>query len=118
MKDLLLDASGDLVISNFDFVLTDGLQGLAQRVKQKILCFKGEWFFDENIGTEYIDAISSKDTDSFVAILVESIREVEGVKDVVSFDVKIDSTTRELQVSFEVSNNLGEIIGDTVTSNI
>lgn len=114
-KDILLGADHDLVIENFDLVLTDDTQGLRQRVKQKLLCFKGEWFFDENIGTEYFDAISDKNTENLVSILTDSIREVRGVKEVTSFDVKLEPIKRTLEISFEVSNDLDETISDTIT---
>lgn len=115
MKDLLLGADHDLIIENFDLALTDDIQSLRQRIKQKLLCFKGEWFLDENIGTEYFDAISDKNTENLVSILVNSIREVRGVKEVISFDVKVEPIKRTLEISFEVSNNLDETINDTIT---
>ncbi len=118
MKDFLLDAGHDLVLKNFDLVLTNDIEGLRQRVKQKLLFIKGEWFFNENLGTEYFDAIANKDTDTLTSILLDSVREVEGVKNVTSFDVKIDEVNRTLSLKFEVSNNLGETIGDSIISNI
>ena len=115
MKDLLLGADHDLVIKNFDLVLTDDAQSLKQRIKQQLLFVKGEWFFNEELGTEYYPSIAEKDLGVIKAVIADSIRNVRGVKDLVTFNASLNNKERTLVVEFEVTDELNNVIGDVVT---
>ena len=56
-KDLLLSSDHDLAIIDFDLQLTTDQQAIAQRVKQSLLLFKGEWFLDRDLGVPYYEDI-------------------------------------------------------------
>jgi hypothetical protein len=118
MKDLLLDATGDLIIENFDLKLTDETTEVKQRIRRKLLCFRGEWYLDEEIGTPYFPVIGTKDTESIFQMLRQSVLEVKGVQDIMAFDVEIDATTRSAKVSLEVSTDNGTTVTDNVDLNI
>jgi len=114
MKDLLLGSDHDLVIQNYDFVLTTDSQVLAQRIKQSLLFIKGEWFFNENIGTEYYPYIADKDLGILKATIANAIREVKGVKELIDFNANVDDKTRTMSVTFEVIDDLDNLIQSNI----
>jgi hypothetical protein len=106
------------VIKNFDFALTNEVQGLVQRIKQSVLFIKGEWFFNEELGTEYYPYIADKDLDVIKEIIADAIRNVEGVNELISFVPTINNATRIMNIEFEVTDNLGNSISDIATTNL
>ena len=116
MKDLLLGADGDLVIKEFDLVLTDDIEGLKQRIKRQVLFAAGEWYFNEELGTEYYPVIAEKDLDAVKAVIANSIRSVRGVKDLIAFNATLNSAIRTLSVDFEVIDDLGNVVSDIINT--
>ena len=114
-KDILLGADHDLVIENFDLALTDDTQSLKQRIRQQLLFVKGEWFFNEELGTEYYPSIAEKDLGIIKTVIADSIRSVRGVKDLFNFNTVLNNIERTLVVEFEVTDELNNVIGDVIT---
>lgn len=115
-KDLLLGVDGDLVFKEFDLVLTDNIKGLKQRIKRQVLFAAGEWYFNEELGTEYYPVIAGKDLEGLKSVIADSIRSVRSVKDLITFNVTLNSTTRTLNIDFEVIDDLGNVVGDIINT--
>ena len=115
MKDLLLGSDHDLVIQNYDFVLADERQSLMQRIKQHLLFIKGEWFYNEEMGTEYYPYIADKDLNFLKATIANTIREVRGVKELIEFNCDVVSETRTMMVNFEIIDDLDNLLSGTIS---
>ncbi len=112
-QDLLLEGNHDLKIIDFDLQLTKDEQIIAQRVKQALLLFKGEWFLDIDAGVPYYENIlgQKKDLDTIRAIYVSTIRSVKGVKDLTELNIEYDNNVRTISINFTIIDELdNEII--------
>lgn len=111
-KDLLLSDTHDLAIIDFDLQLTTDEQAIAQRVKQALLLFKGEWFLDRDLGIPYYeDILGLKNSiDSVRAVFVKAIRSVDGVKDLTEFNIEFNDATRTLGIKLTIIDDLSNEI--------
>ena len=110
-RDILLDSNHDIDLVNYDLALTDST---AQRVKQALLIRKGDWFLDANAGLPFYEEIIGNEYDlaRIEAIYIAAIQAVEGVSEILSFDISLNTQTRKLSINFEIrdtENNLTEI---------
>lgn len=104
MKDLLLDANGDLKFVNGDVSFTDGV---VQAITIRLRWFFGEWKINTEYGVPYYDEIFVKNPNK--VLLEERIREeilsVEEVEEVSSVSINIDSNTRIAVIQFTAISN-------------
>ncbi len=114
MKDLLLGSDHDLVIKNYDFTLATEQQSLMQRIRQHLLFIKGEWFYNEEMGTEYYPYIADKDLGVLKSTIANAIREVKGVKELIEFNATITGANRTMTVDFEVIDDLDNLISGNI----
>lgn len=107
-KDILLNEKHDLDIVNFDLQLTNDNQVVAQRVKQALLLFKGEWFLNRDIGIPYFENIlgTRNSIDSVRSIFINAIRNVDGVKDLKEFNMDFEDETRLLAIEAVIIDEL------------
>jgi hypothetical protein len=105
--DLLLDASNDLVVRNFDLVLTNDKEILPQRIKQMLQTFKGEWFLDNDLGIPYFQEVlgQTKALDVVRSIFIDAVQNVEGVKELVDFDMRFNNKLRTFEMDMVVSDD-------------
>ena len=115
-EDLLLSASHDLEIIDFDLRLTDDSTRVAQRVKRALLLFKGEYFLDSELGMPYYnDILGTKNSlDSIRSLFINEISSVEGVKEINAFDMVFSDVTRELTIQLKVTDTLSNQIEITL----
>ena len=111
-KDLKLNNDHDLVIKSFDLKLNTDNEIVAQRIKQALLLFKGDWFLDIDLGVPYYEEIlgQKNSIDAVRAIFIDSIKKVDGVKDLTEFEILLDDKGRNLQINFTVIDELNNII--------
>lgn len=111
-RDILLSNSHDLAIIDFDLQLTTDEQAIAQRVKQALLLFRGEWFLDQTLGIPYYkDVLGTKNSiDSVRAVFIDAIRSVAGVKDLTEFNIGLNDATRTLSITMTIVDDLNNII--------
>ena len=114
MSDLNLDPNtGDLNFSaeDGDLRLTSGRDSIRQALAMRLRLVLGEWFLNIREGTDYYGAILGKK--SFVEIDAELVRVIlttPGVTGLLApIEYNVNSTTRVLDVSFEVSSTEGDI---------
>ena len=111
-QDLLLSDKGDLVIKDFDLLLTSDKQILTQAIWQELKTFKGDWFLDIDKGLPYYqDILGQRNSiDSVRAIFIEAIKSVSGVKEIVDLELNLNGKDRTLDVSItvldEYNNNI------------
>lgn len=112
MTDLLLDRdTHDLVIVNGDLVLVDGIDLIRQRLKQRLLTVKGEWFLDTTIGLPYFTELSKKGiTQSRTrSLFITQIEGTQGVNKVTRLSLDFNSRTREIMLDFVVDTQFGPV---------
>ena len=111
-KDLLLGDKGDLVIKDFDLMLTSYKQILKQALQQELKTFKGDWFLDIDKGLPYYqDILGQRNSiDSVRAIFIEAIKSVSGVKEIVDLELNLNGKDRSLDVSITVLDEYNNTI--------
>ena len=112
--DFYLDpTTHDLDVSGFDIRTTkDGMEAFIQRLKIKLMFFKGEWFLNQNFGIPYFDEIfgqSGDAKDSADNIFKLAIVEMEGVDKLINYSSEFVPTTIAFSLSFSVIYN-GEVL--------
>ena len=98
--DIMLDSSGDLMITkDGDIVIK---QSVSQRIKIKVRWLAGEWRWNEDEGLPYLTDLFVKnpDTDRFEMLIREAIFDVEGVTAVDDVRVTYDRSTRKGSIRY------------------
>lgn len=105
MADLLLDADGDLDITAGALSLVTGADAIAQQIRIALRLFKGEWFLSPSEGMPYYETILQKGTRpaALQSLFRRALLQVPGVVEVLSLDLDLDTATRQLSLTFEVS---------------
>lgn len=111
--DILLDEqTHDAVFINGQAPLTKGVDdALKQRLKIKLLTFKGEWFLNTKYGTPYFQQIFGKGRSkgSIDLIFRQLIEEDEDVITLLEFNSSL-SKNRVYSLSFKVRSVTGQTI--------
>jgi hypothetical protein len=111
--DILLDESThDAIFINGETPVTEDVSfSLKQRLKIKLLTFKGEWFLDVNYGTPYFQQIFGKNRSksSTDIIFRELILEDKDVVTILKFESSL-SSKRTYTLSFSVKSVTGQTI--------
>lgn len=105
--------SGDLVLENGDFATVEEPQAGAQRIRDRLLTFQGEWFLDLLFGPDYRGNVLIKNPrlDIVNAIIKDEIlKSQDGT--FLDFSASI-SSDRHLTISYELDTTTGTI-SDTV----
>ena len=114
MIDLELDLNThDLIIDNFTFkTVTTKQVEITQRLKMKLLWFKGDWPHNENYGIDYRNKIFAKgvDLDDIDDTFRVAITSESGVKQLLSYSSSFDRATRLLKISAKILTDSGEIV--------
>lgn len=108
--DLKLDVvTHDLLVVNYDLVITDDIQQLMQNLKIRLLFFLGEWFLDITRGVPYYEEILIKNPNQsrVESILKQQILNTKNVKEMLEFNLNYDASTRLLNVTFSVDTDFG-----------
>ena len=109
-----LEYSNDLVIANGDIRLVTGLPEDAQRIKDRLSTFIGEWFLDIQFGPDYRKDVLKKNPNiQLISALLrkEILKSVPGAS-IIGFSSNL-SSTRVLSISYTVKTNNG-IVADVI----
>ena len=92
------------------FEVIGGRESVRQRVLQRLLLFRGEWFLDTRAGVPYFDEIFTRPANVSIAtsLLTSEIRAVEGVEDVFDVTVEIPDAERKLVYSCSIRTEDGD----------
>lgn len=110
-KGLALNASNDLIISGSNFVRSSGAAYVAQKLRSRLQLIYGESILDETEGIEYFSSIFVKPVDlqAVASIFKTTIINTDGVNKLLTFNYDLDTTQRELTVTFSVNTDYGDI---------
>lgn len=94
VHDIQFDAGGSLK------TVTDG-EAVAQRVRQHIEFYQGEWFLDTEVGVPWFQFIFVEPFDQSTAetFLKAEILDVEGVAEITEFVVSVDKRARSFNLT-------------------
>ena len=117
MSDILItaDETRDLVFTNGRLTIVRSTEARAQRIRIALKHVRGEWFLDQNQGTDYFGKVLGKSTD--LARRAEIRRRVLGVPGVVeiqSIELRVDPKTRALSGAVEALDSAGAVVGAEV----
>lgn len=102
------------VMTNGDFVLTDGVDAVAQMVGQRLQTWLGEWFLDITEGVPFREKIFVKNPSvvEVESVLKLMIIQSPGIIQLTSFDFTFDSALRQAHLSFSAQSQMGEVLFD------
>jgi hypothetical protein len=111
-RDLLLDATGDLLVTDGDLALTDSNTNTAQAIRRRLCTFAGEWFLDESIGLPFFDDILGKGKflEDIKVIYLREIQSIPEVAEILEFNIDADESARTLIINFTVRDDNGNVI--------
>lgn len=113
MKVRRLDANYDMTFGQGRANLADGPESVAQRVHQRLLLLKGEWFLDTDDGVPYLQEIMVKPANMprVEYTIKRRILGTEGVSEIREFNMSLNRDTRKLQVEATVATEFGTTFG-------
>ncbi len=109
-RDFKLDADGEWVVENGDFVTVADADAVPQGIRIRLGMFLGECYLDESIGVDYIGTILVKNPDPLVVReeLRRGIAATPDVTDVIGAQLQLDSATREANIDYTVDTVYSE----------
>lgn len=109
MKDRKLDlVTNDIAVENYDGVIIDGLEQIAQNVAIRLRMFQGEWFRDTRLGLPYYsDSFTKADQTTVDTYIKTVIKDTPGINEIISFESNYDSANRSYSVSFKANTIYG-----------
>jgi len=112
MRDLKLGKDRDLLIEGFDLKLTADSEIVEQRLRQALLTFKGEWFLNVDLGIPYYQEIlgQKNSIDSVKAILINAIKKVDGVKELVELNLNLNEQNNVLVVQLNIIDDANNVL--------
>ena len=101
------DQSGDI-----DLTAVDGLESVRQRIHQRLLMQRGEYYLDTRAGVPYVSDILRYNYDENLArrVIEEAILSVQDVDTVYNIQIDFNSSTRRLTFSCNVRTDFGETV--------
>lgn len=105
----------DIEIVNGDIALIEEPAASGQRIRHRLLTFRGEWFLDLLFGPPYREEVLVKNPrlDVIGAILKsEILKSVDG--EFTAFEASLNNATRNLSLTYSIQTTTGTI-SDTVT---
>lgn len=115
MRELALDGEGDLQVdSQGRLVVVDGAAAVAQRIQVRLRTLRGEWVFDQTLGTPLFGAIvgGRPNLEVVRTILSQRIAQTEGVERIIRLDLSFSRSTRALTVTgaVQAERTEGEVV--------
>jgi hypothetical protein len=115
MKSFLLDDSNDLLVRDdtLNLTFTDENSYILQKIKNRLLFVKNEWFLNRSLGLPYFTVILEKGVDfNFIVLLFrQEILNINGITDILEFNVDV-SADRNFNIAFKIFYNGDEVQGE------
>lgn len=102
----------DLIIENFQYKeISTKTEDLTQRIKIKLLTFKGEWFLDEDYGIPYfqdifVKGITKEGVDDIFRVAISNEPDVVALTE---YSSEFDNSTRIYTLTATVRTTEGEV---------
>ena len=111
MKNFKLDQGGDVVITNKQIELVEGIQLIAQTVRQVLGTNLGEWFGDKKEGIDFYVILAKNPNYDLVQDTINTA--VQQVADSLKVELETDNFTfdvqgRDLTITFTLTTNNNE----------
>jgi len=118
--DLALDDDHDLFVTNQDLTLTTTDNEVIQDLLIRLQFILNEWFLDNTAGIPYPQTIFEKGTNLAVvySIFRNEIKNTDNVKKLNILSLLPNTGNKSLLVSFEVIQNNGIIVNQTINLGI
>jgi len=112
MRTLFFEDSEFKIGPDGNFVIVEGVEGLAERIDQRLSLFKGKYFMDNTAGVPYLEEIITKPVDPGLAasVLNSEIREEDNVTGIGAVSINLNPDTRVFDYAAVVQNDIGEDI--------
>ena len=97
------------IISDPDYIV--------QKIKNRLLVFKGEWFLNRTLGLPYFqDILEKQDNLRYIQVLFSNeILKINGITDIVSLEIiNYNSSNREIVINFRCIYQGSEINGGII----
>lgn len=99
MKDILVDANGDIVIDNNDLKYVEDANLTRQKVKLTLSTNKGEWLFNANEGIDFFAMLTKNPNEEQVYdTILDGLRQVDEGIQIQDYESSI--TGRKLNIRF------------------
>ena len=114
MKTRALNECNDIFLNGNRISVNQDAEQVAQKVKTKLLFYRGEWFLDITIGVPYFQQVFVKPAliGTIESLIKSQIINTEGVNKLTSFSSNFDRNDRKFSVSFTAETVYGEIRKD------
>ena len=102
-------ATGDLLMRDYDLLIIDNAERVAQQILITLRFWLGEWFLDTTQGVPYLEYILVKNPNEnhIRQILTEAILSVEGVQTLNDMELDFDVRERKLAVAYTATTDYG-----------
>ena len=96
---------------DIDLSVVDRLESVRQRVRQRLLLWRGTWFADVQAGVPYIEDVFGRQQDAGLAqrTITDILRTVEDVTDVREVLAALDETTRRFRYQAVLDTPFGAL---------
>lgn len=103
MKVRAIDSSNDWQFGKGLSDYKKDIQSINQNLKTRLQCFLGDCFFDTTSGIDWFNLLGSKDRLSLNLAISTTISNTEGVTSIIQLSTNLDSATRKITITYEVS---------------
>jgi hypothetical protein len=114
MRDLKINAEGDLDFNGRDFAWITNSAEVVQRVSTRLRSVLGGWVFERSLGLDWFgpEGIHSTEIghDDRVAIFRDCIASTDGVASVDSIDIIIDNDNRAARIVYTATTIYHEAV--------
>jgi hypothetical protein len=119
VRDLALDADGDLELTDGALRLTSTADGenVAQRLRVRLRLWRGDYVMDTRVGIPFRRWLGQKGAAAVElaeAVLRRAVATCPGVGRVNAFTFALDGATRRAAVDFEVTTDTGAAVASSV----
>ena len=105
-----MSADTDLIVRDGNLVIATGKQAIGERIRQRLLLARGEWFADFLAGLSHIPEILGVPyTQLTNRLIISEVEKVEGVLGVVDIFVINDPVTRNTQIAIRADTDDGSV---------
>jgi hypothetical protein len=109
MKDLRVNASGDLILSGNDLQLVSGKELTAQKCRLVLSTNKGEWLLDPEEGINFkAILVKNPNKDAIIDAVRDGLRQIDETFEITEYTFEV--IKRHLILTFKAKNDSGEEI--------
>lgn len=112
-KSLYLDPNThDIVFENGNIRFTDNGEITLQKIKTKLLFFKGDFFLDEELGVDYLNYVFEKNVsdDTIKNLFLSVLQRIPEISEILNLEVIRNREEYKVSIFFEVKDRMGNVV--------